>query len=68
MDFHIDHIGDTVRYVGRRLPYNVGKLAEIVGTLKRTVGTQVKFGYWLRYEDGKVGTATPDALELVRRG
>ena len=53
-------VGDTVMYVGGRLPYNYGKRAKIVGI-------RDEYGFLLRYEDGTPGSATPEARKLVRQ-
>ena len=54
-------VGDTVMYVGGRLPNNYGKRAKIVGI-------RDEYGFLLRYEDGTPGSATPEARKLVRAG
>jgi hypothetical protein len=55
------HVGDTVMYVGWQVQRNRGKLAKIVGI-------RDEYGFYLEYEDGRHGSATPEALKLVRRG
>ncbi len=55
------HIGDTVRYVGKQVKDRRGKVATISGR-------RDAYGFYLRYEDGRRGSAVPEMLELVRKG
>jgi hypothetical protein len=55
-------VGDTVKYVGHVAKNKIGKLATIV----RRKG---EYGFYLKYEDEEtLRSATPEALQLVRKG
>lgn len=54
-------IGSKVKYIGTRVAEHTGKVAEVTGH-KDANGLNIKFS------DGSKGSATPGALELIKKG
>jgi len=53
--------GMKVRYIGKRVAYHIGRVAEVRG--KRGGN-----GLWLRFSDGTIGSAIASLLEPVKNG